>query len=298
VGFERVFSAAEMQSFNEILERDGWVLSVDGTAGGFKVSRSLLEYLRKARESAVKAPPYEAWARDGKIQGVVWADTGFRSAEAKETLNEYLAYYRSQGFRFTKQPVTDFPAWIESHVKSGELDYMIREGHEQKILRMARSGELMVGRRSGDPAQEVVVFFPGSDGTRAELSWKSMSQALDSRSASDSENPLLYFDTKCFSFEGTVCELPNLVRPDQLQVVGSRKAATTFLNQETSPLRALMEGLLQKDTYARMNSRLQSARRRAGSGNEDDYVFPDSAAYQRAVIPANSRSGQLEWVPR
>ena len=299
VGFERVFNAGEFRELAESAGQDGLVLPVDGTRGGFKISRSILDELGRISKAA---PPYEAWSQDGKVQGLIWTDTGFGAADASETMGEYLSFYRAQGFKFKKQQVADFPEWIESRVRSGELDYMVREGHEQMRLHMFRSGELMVGRKSGAPTQEVVLFIPNSRSQDTELTWSALNQALNSRAERHPQNSLLYFDTKCSSFSGTTCQLPGLAKSSQIQVVSSKSTASTFVNDETSPLRALMEGILEQDSYSKMNSRLQAARKRAAAAADDaaadDYIFPNSDEYRKAVTDKEMPGGALEWVEK
>jgi hypothetical protein len=303
VGFERVFTAAQFQKLADSAGPDGLVLPVDGTRGGFKISRSILNEfgsIGRVAKTTGSAPPYEAWARDGKIQGLIWTDVGFGAADAHETIGEYLSFYRAQGFKFKKQELTDFPEWIESHVKSGELDYMVREGHLKRDLQMVRSGELRVGRKSGDPAQEVVLFIPNSRSEKTELTWSALNQALNARTEREPQSSLLYFDTKCSSFEGTACQLPSLAKSSQIQVVSSKGTATTFVNDETSPLRALMEGILEQDSYSKMNRRLQAARKKAGgaAAGEDNYILPNSDEYRKAVTDQDTPGGALEWVEK
>jgi hypothetical protein len=299
LGFERIFKPSDLRS---LADSEGVLLREETFGGGFRISRSVLDELQQARKignSVEGSPPYSAWARDGKIQGLVFTDTGFEAKDARETLDEYLAFYRGEGFQFKKQSVSDFPEWIESRVRSGELDYLVREGHEVKNLKMARSGDLMIGRKAGKPPQEVVLFIPNTGSAKSELSWATLNQALVERSASAPENSLLYFDTKCHSFKGTACELPNLAKTSQIQVVSSSGVASTFVNDDASPLRALMQGILEQDNYAQMESRLKAARKRAGaSGQEDQYVLPNSYAYRTEVLEKDSPGGPLEWVEK
>ena len=305
VGFERIFKASDFRKLAESSGPDGVVLRVGEDRGALRIPRSVLSELTSSggvAKATGNAPPYEAWARDGKIQGLVWTDTGFESKDAAETLGEYLSFYRAKGFNFKKQQVTNFPEWIESRVKSGELDYMVREGHQQQVLSMARSGELMIGRKAGNPLQEIVLFLPSARSRDAELSWTSMAQALKARSGADGESSLLYFDTKCSSFHGAACALPKLVNSSNLQMVSVKGTASTFVNDQSSPLRALMEGILEQDGYSKMNSRLQAARKRAAAAADDaaadDYIFPNSEEYLKGVIEKALPGGELEWVAK
>ena len=99
---------------------------------------------------------------------------------------------------------------------------------------------------------------------------------------------------------GTACQLPNLAKPSQIQVVSSKSTATTFVNDETSPLRALMEGILEQDSYSKMNKRLQAARKKAGPAavGEDDYILPNSDKYRKAVTEKEIPGRVLEWVEK
>lgn len=106
------------------------------------------------------------------------------------------------------------------------------------------------------------------------------------------------FDTKCSSFSGTVCNLPHLARRSQIQVVGAQGSATTFVNDDTSPLRAMMEAVLEQGDYSTMSSRAQTARKKGDAKGDDDYVFPSSDKCRKEVTAKEVFGGELEWVAK
>jgi hypothetical protein len=296
VGYERIFTSAEFQKLARGAGQEGLVFQTADGKSGLKLSKKLLDRLAGTKVAEATAPAYESWAKDGKIRGIIWPDYGFEPADAKETMNEYLSFYRGQGFRFRKETVSNFPKWLKQKISSGEADYLVREAHIPLSMALVEKGTLMVGT-SADGAHEVMLLFPdkmnGNEG--AVMSLLDLDAALKSRAKKDSGNELLYFDTKCNAFS-TACTLPQKIESANLRVIAADGVATTMVDRPSSPIRAMLEGLLNQEDYAAIGKRLQKARKRT-EGNEDNYLLPGTPKYEQWFSRETELvGGSAEWV--
>jgi hypothetical protein len=295
-GYEREFTAGE---FNKLAARagsDGLTLGASSGKGGFRLSKRLVESLAGG-SSMGNSPTYEKWARDGKIRGVVWADFGFDAADAKETLNQYLSFYRGQGFKFRKETVSDFPAWLKKKVASGEVDYLVREAHIQNEMAVVEKGTMMVGT-SPDGVHEVLVLLSEKMGPNegSRIKWDEWDVALKARANADPGNDLLYFDTKCSAFSNA-CALNTRLQSRNMKTIAADSVAMTMVDDSTSPMRAMLEGLLNQEDFSAIDQRLQKARKRSGEPWSDNYILPGSARYKQAIESGSSLpGGAVEWV--
>jgi hypothetical protein len=295
-GYEREFTAAEFKKLAARADSDGLTLGASSGKGGFRLSKKLVESLAGGR-SVGNAPTYEKWASDGKIRGVIWADSGFDAADAKETMDQYLSFYRGQGFKFRKETISDFPAWLKSKVASGEADYLVREGHVLDPLSFVNRGTLMVGT-SPDGGHEVMVLLtdPVRPGKAATILVQAWDAALRARATADPGNELLYFDTKCSSFSNA-CALKRRLTSTNMKTIGADSVAMTMVDDSTSPIRAMLEGILNQEDFAAMDQRLQKARKRSGEPWNDNYILPGSARYKQAIEGGSTLpGGAVEWV--
>jgi hypothetical protein len=300
LSYERTFTPEEFRRLLGQPKEIEKLFSAPGQSGQFKVDREAFESLLSAngtRATRRIAPTYEAWARDGKVQGLIWADSGFSASEAGEVLKEYAAFYQAHGFRFSTEKLADFPKWLLERVKSGELDYMFREGHVAQNLSMRKSGKLMIGKKPGSPSQEVVIFMPDAGSDELRVDWKKMDEALSARSAKSPENEFLYFDTKCAAFGGAACPLARQLESSNIRIIGAEKAATTFVNDPSSAIHSLLEGVLNQESYAKVQKRL--ARLPPTDDGDDRYILPHTRKYRDWVGDiVDLKPLRLEWQPR
>ena len=292
-GYERIFTSAEFRKLSTGAGQDGLTLQAADGKSGLRLSRTLLDRLAGADPAKATAPAYESWAKDGKIRGVICPDHGFEAADAKETMNEYLSFYRGQGFRFRRETVSDFPAWLRKKISSGEADYLVREAHIPSQLALVEKGTLMVGT-STDGTHEVMLLLP-ENFEKASMDWSELDAALKTRAKGDTGNELLYFDTKCSAFSNA-CSLPKQMASTNLRVIAADGMATTMVDRPDSPIRAMLEGLLKEEDYEAIGKRLEKSRRRAGP-YEDNYVLPGTPKYDQAMLRRSGLvGGPAEWV--
>ncbi|MEO5668422.1 MAG: hypothetical protein ABIR96_10210 [Bdellovibrionota bacterium] len=236
-------------------------------------------------------PNYKIMATDGVQKGLVITDNGFPKADSAETLGEYIAFFKEKGFKFSDKPVENFSKYLEEEVSSGRMDYLIREGHNSMAtFSLYNKGTLRIGRKPGNPAQEIVVFMPNNKASHLKnFSWPSMGEWLDKRGKG---KPLYFVDTKCSS-ANSICNVLPQVKNANLQFIAPLNTATTFINHPTSPLRSLTEGLIERKPYAVMDSKITAAKKKSkihaqknGESydfEEDNYIYPSSPDYKSDI---------------
>jgi len=238
------------------------------------------------------SPDYKKMAADGVQRGFITADSGFPKADAEETLGEYIAFFKEKGFKFKKQLVSNTNEYLKNEISNGNIDYVIREGHNAlESFAFYRKGTLHVGRKSGHPAQEILILVPEIKNSSAQdkFEWSAVGGWLDQRGK---DNPLYFADTKCFS-ASHICKLLPMVKSANLQLIAPDGIATTFINHPTSPLRALTEGIIERKPYSVIESKMQVARDKAKqyakkngehvSPHEDRYIYPSGSQYGKIL---------------
>jgi len=241
-------------------------------------------------------PNYKLMGADGVQRGLVIADTDFSKADLKDTLGEYLKYFREKGFKFKTVPIGNFIKYFQDQISNGGMDYVIREGHgDMTEFSLHRKGTLHVGSRPGNPSQEIIIFLPHEKTydkaqLHDEFSWSHMGEWLNKRG---DQNPLYFVDTKCQAAD-SICEVLPEVRNANLQIIAPINTATTFENSKTSPLRSLVEGLIERRPYAVINNKVNNARKKAQkevdleldpqfSPEQDEYIYPTSSFYRATL---------------
>ncbi len=125
------------------------------------------------------------------------------------------------------------------------------------------------------------------------MSWSELDTALKARAQADSGNELLYFDTKCSAFY-EACELPKKLSSTNIRVIAADQPSTTMVDRSDSPMRAMLEGILEQEDYEAIGQRLKKAR--GSRRGEDNYVLPGTQKYDQGVGKAALTGGAVEWV--
>lgn len=242
-----------------------------------------------------KTPDYAALWKDKKLSGLVVTGENLQDANP-DLLNEYLAYYRAQGFRFAKpEPVKDMRAWIAEEIKSGRLDYMIKEAHtdgmENDLFRLFNKGSIQRGtRRTADGKEEVMhVFIPDPTDPKATtlIPNQEFGDWIRAREQTD-QGPLVYFNTSCFG-ASKACHEYQAAASKKLVVVATTLSADTFVNAPESALRQLLTGFREGKSYEEMRAMMaKDPSYKAGESNL--YLLPDDAGFDENIRSKLQRS--------
>ena len=82
-----------------------------------------------------------------------------------------------------------------------------------------------------------------------------------------------------------------------MTTIAADTMASTMVDDSNSPIRAMLEGILNQEDFAAMDRRLQKARKRSGEPRDDNYILPGSAKYKQAMEGGPTLpGGAVEWV--
>jgi hypothetical protein len=202
--------------------------------------------------------------------------------EAKEVMNEYLLYLEEQQFKIVETKVLDSREWVKSAIKNNEIDFIIREGHGNREFSFSTEGTLIKATKGKNPQQVVYLFLPTSGARKArEVSWDEMGDLMKSRDGQGALAPLYYVDTKCYSSEG-VCTTQGMIRNPYFIQIASKGTATTFVNDSTSALRAMLDGFLKMKNFDGIKTGIEKALKGDPDreNHVDNYIFPNSHNYK------------------
>jgi hypothetical protein len=99
-----------------------------------------------------KEPAYASLWKDGVLNGMVVTGSNLRDL-SKGVMDEYLECYRQDSFEFSDAEIQidDFKGFLGQKVKSGELDYFIKEAHsdgdEKNLFRLDKKARMSVGTK-------------------------------------------------------------------------------------------------------------------------------------------------------
>ena len=237
-----------------------------------------------------RGPDYESVWKDQKMTGLVIIGSSLRSF-SKILLENYLSYFKEQGFLFTEIPVPDFQPFLTKKIGSCEIDYFLKESHsdgdERNVFRFDRVNSVLKGVRQTEGGQGEVVYLvfpkPFHFGKRETVLFSNLELAeLIKQREEKGCGEITYFNTSCWSHVKARYEIETVHSPLLLNIP-SRSTSDTFLNQEGDAIRQLVEayrGGLNFDGFRKALEKNEGYK----SGKVNQYLFPDERRYYNSVF--------------
>lgn len=240
---------------------------------------------------------YQALWKDDRLNGMVVV--GDNMGHDPDLIDEYVDYYKKQGFRFTRPKKNDdLKAYMEKEISEGRLDYLVKEAHsdgmDRDLFRFFQKGDLQVGTKTltgGKKETITIVHQPESDLKTAMISNSEFGQWIRKREVVDSSGPLVYFNTSCSAFTKACNEIRS-AGSKKLVVFAGNGQMDTFENSEESALRQLIHGMREKKTFPEMREMMAKDPSYNVHG-QNGYLLPDDRAFhdllsQHSGFPINS----------
>ena len=193
-------------------------------------------------------PNYEAIWEDGQSAGVVIVGSNLRHF-SRTLLENYLSYFRSEGFEFSSLPVDDFKAFFLQQVSDCEIDYFLKEAHgdgdERNVMRVDVENNILKGVRNADEGKTEVVYlvFPKvfyfGDPKTVLISHDDLGLAVRQRERKGC-GEVTYFNTGCWSHVKARYEIESINSPLFLNIP-STSMSDTFLDEEGDSIRGLID---------------------------------------------------------
>lgn len=236
------------------------------------------------------SPDYGALWKDGKLTGMVITDTNLGN-DQEFLMKRYRDYYSERGFSFgsTLRKVENFQEFLAEKVKSGELDYLMKEGHsggdQRNLATLPSAVEIAEGvRKTRDgKIEKVYLPFPSPSAKSRAVSTQDFGAWLKPREKTD-QGELVYFNTSCYSVVQARHEITG-AKTRKLVVIPSESKSTNwyFRNAPDSAQYQLLESLRAGKNFEGFRQALQSDPLYAKRTN-NVFIFPDEPAYEQQLI--------------
>jgi hypothetical protein len=233
--------------------------------------------------ASAEAPDYKALWKDGKLTGLVITGTNMGGSLSQSVMDQYLEYYKDQGFTFEKDkkggerivPISDLPKFFDQKVRSGEVSYLVKEAHsdgdDHNIFRMDSQASMTKGIKNLSNGKEEVVYLVFPD-TKAQAT-RLISNEDFGAMVRDRPAPLVYFNTSCWSHTKAVNEIEAAMTP-KLVEIPSLTVMQTFSNEKNSTEKILLDSFRQGKKYSEIREALKKDPLNK-AGNVNVLMFPD-----------------------
>ena len=235
-------------------------------------------------------PDYESIWMDGTMSGLIIVGSSLRSF-SETLLENYLSYFKEQGFEFSEVEVPDFKPFLMERIGNCEVDYFLKESHsdgdERNVFRFDHANAVLKGVRLIEGYEEEIVYIafpkPFHFGKRkTELFSNQELAELIKKREQKGCGELTYFNTSCWSHVKARYELEAVNSPLFLNIP-SMSLSDTFLNREGEAIRELLHSYRLGLDFDEFRSALMK-NKGYKSGAINDYIFPDERRYNDSIF--------------
>jgi len=235
------------------------------------------------------SPPYDDLWADREFNGMVVAGSNLGGPQSASTMNEYVAYYQSQGFEFGKEPKTveQFSKYFSNAISSGRIDFFLKEAHsdgdEKNLFRVDESSKILTGtKKTGKGTETVELVFPsgGANQTRL-ISNHEFGEMIRSRDTAK-KGPLVYFNASCWSKTKAINEL-EAAQSTKLINIPTLTVAHTFTTAETDAARLMLQAFRDGKSYQGIREAM-TKNEGYKNGTGDVFLFPDEDRYRTHIL--------------
>lgn len=258
---------------------------------GGQTYRALLEYERPRETRKVipegKSPDYASLWKNNQLRGLVIIGANMETNVTDRTVNQYLAYYLKEGFKFEKPALTnDLPALLKERVEGKEpAQYFIKEAHsdgdEQNLFELYKKAKVIRGKRVRNGRTEnVEIAFSLEDGPKEKLANEVFGRWLQKREK-DGGGQFVYLNSSCWSVSKAIQEISAAYSPVLLNIA-SPETMDFFADKRSNVMRTVVDGLRNKRSYEEMRKGMEAdAEYRAKTSNV--FLFPDDQEYEEKI---------------
>jgi hypothetical protein len=234
--------------------------------------------------SRASSPDYAKMKKDGALTGMMIV--GANLSGQAGLVDSYMNYYQSQGFKFIKSTSSDGVEFFKNKVKSGELDYLIKEAHsdgdERNLFRAAQKVNILEGtrKRSDGVLEKIYLVNPNTQeyGSDKLISNQDFGDWVRSRSK---DQPLVYFNASCNSSRKVIAEI-TAAHSTNLVPIASNSSVYTFENKATNTEKIMLDAFRNEKSYQEMRTDMEKSEKyKSKSG--DVFLFPDEEDYEKNI---------------
>jgi hypothetical protein len=230
-----------------------------------------------------KSPNYSALKKDGKLTGMMIIGNNL-SAGHSYIVDGYLTYYQNQGFEFKEAKPIDAVAFFEKSIKSGEVDYLIKEAHsdgdEKNLFRANTYGKLYEGSLSKKDGTKEVVYLVAPDQAKMESKLISNQEFGSWVRGRGKEQPLVYLNASCSSARKVISEIA-ATHSSNFVPIPSGSSVVTFSDSVDNGERQILQSFRSGESYDDIRASLQKTKNY--QKGEDRFIFPDEKDYDEKI---------------
>ena len=233
------------------------------------------------------APDYKSMWTDKSFSGLVVVGSNNVSS-GTYMMNEYLEYYKSQGFSFGgKTKIQNLKHFIASEIGSGRADYFIKEAHsdgdEKNLFRVDNKAYFVKGEKKlpGGRRETITLVFPVDDGGGTTLIANSEFGSWIQEREKGGKGQLLYINNSCWSAKKAIYEIPEAASKLLLNIP-ALTMTHDFANYDTHATRLLLTAVRGGKNYDAIRGEL-SRNKEYKDRTNNVFLFPDEEDYKTNI---------------
>ncbi len=220
--------------------------------------------------------------------GLIVLDKTLTSKNVKDGIDEYLRYFRREGFTFaSRRRVRNVQSYLMARFLSNpRLDYLIREGHadsdDDNLMTIHDKGFVIKGTRVVNELVEniSIVFNIAKKSKEQRIDYDEFTSWVE-RWYGDAHKPFIFLNTSCWGIEKAWVTLSRS-SSSRLVEVAARTPVNYFTHFQPDATGILISGIRHGETFESIRSKLKSLGDYS-SGYEDNFVLPDEKEYPQMV---------------
>lgn len=233
--------------------------------------------------SKSKTPDYKALKKDGKLTGMMIVGANL-STGSGWLIDGYISYYQNAGFEFKEAKSVDAISFFKDSVKSGEVDYLIKEAHsdgdEKNLFRANKYGRLYEGTLKKKDGTTEVIYLMTPDADKRDSKLISNQEFGQWTRARGKDSPLVYFNASCGSSSKVISEVA-AAHSKNLVPIATISSVRTFSPSPHNGTHEMLEAFRSEKNYDGIRSALHNTTNY--KKGEDHYIFPDEESYDTFI---------------
>lgn len=239
---------------------------------------------------ARRGPNYQSLWNDGILTGLILLGSNL-GQDAPIAGEEYIRYYRDQGFSFNLFPekILNVEEFLKERISSGEIDYLLKDAHSGGVrldwVNVINQADLRIGtrKRPDGKIEKVYVLMPSPEGSSRTISTNEFGSWIQNRDRTG-KGEFVYFNTSCFSGDRAALDVAAAGTSQLLLIpVHPKHTASFFTNKPEDAIYQLLESIRSDQNFDGFRDNLRKVPEYQKKSN-NVYLMPDDPEYQQEII--------------
>jgi hypothetical protein len=231
------------------------------------------------------SPNYSEMKKNKVFRGLIVAGSNLGKSSTENVVGEYIEYFNENGFEFEEAvAVANLPGLLKERMSGkDQAHYFVKEAHsdgdEKNLFKVSKKGKVLRGTKKGkNGVTEIVeIVYPGEDAETELISNTEFGSWMKEREKINGSE-LVYINSSCWSATKAIFEISAAQTPKLINIP-TTTTMSTFTNQDSSVMFAVIDGLYEEKTYAEMRNEMEKNSSSYKSKLSDVFIFPDQEEY-------------------